>query len=270
MSRGTTQDTPLGTMRDLLQFGLGQPLRVHATHRSFTAPAYAAAAETIVGRLWAYDAALDLVVLETGNTSALPAGMQRAAAAFVHEQVGGPAAAQTSAASGALAGFKMVRGVAIASVEALSEEAYAAAQAADATYQPHTALSSVAPVPVESMEARGAAAVKKSSERAQQLGPKSVTDEGQRIFDALSKTLPCRWHDIHIIVLDEVVIGGPSYVTHSTYVPGLSREQLDGLLAEDRSGEDVPSVERAQAKAMTWQRVTKVVSGGGGLDARFL
>lgn len=53
---------------------------------------------------------------------------------------------------------------------------------------------------------------------------------------------------------------GPAYDTNSTYVPNLSREQIDKLLeGVELSPDEISKVERAQAKANTWQRVTKVV-----------
>ena len=36
-----------------------------------------------------------------------------------------------------------------------------------------------------------------------------VTQEAQDIFDALARTLPCRWQDRNIVVMDEVVIAAP-------------------------------------------------------------
>ena len=39
--------------------------------------------------------------------------------------------------------------------------------------------------------------------KAQAVG-EGVTQEAQNIYDSLAKTLPCRWEDKGIIVLDEV------------------------------------------------------------------
>lgn len=54
---------------------------------------------------------------------------------------------------------------------------------------------------------------------------------------------------------------GPSYSVSATYVPSLSRNQLERLLNDDDvdAVQIASHVERAKDKARTWLRVTKVV-----------
>ncbi|KAI5777635.1 anticodon-binding domain-containing protein [Geopyxis carbonaria] len=51
-------------------------------------------------------------------------------------------------------------------------------------------------------------ATKDEANRQMRVG-KGVTKEGQDIFDALSRTMPCRWHEKQIVVLDSVMITEP-------------------------------------------------------------
>jgi len=51
-------------------------------------------------------------------------------------------------------------------------------------------------------------AMREEQRRMMRVG-KGVTKEGQDIFDALSRTMPCRWHEKQIVVLDSVLISEP-------------------------------------------------------------
>jgi hypothetical protein len=71
-----------------------------------------------------------------------------------------------------------------------------------------TALPTVSRIHVERLHTREQVAIKEMGAQLQKIGV-GVTQEGQEIFDALSKTLPCRWHKETIVVLDEVLISPP-------------------------------------------------------------
>ncbi|KAJ1857032.1 hypothetical protein GGH12_001829 [Coemansia sp. RSA 1822] len=58
------------------------------------------------------------------------------------------------------------------------------------------------------IEARKARALVQAKERASRIGV-GVSEHAQSIFEALSKTLPCRWDQSRIIVLDEIAIDPP-------------------------------------------------------------
>ncbi|KAI9348368.1 anticodon-binding domain-containing protein [Pilaira anomala] len=66
----------------------------------------------------------------------------------------------------------------------------------------------VGPVSVEQLKVREADALKGFGNEVSKLGV-GVTKEGQDIFNALSKTLPCRWSKDTIVVMDEVLITPP-------------------------------------------------------------
>ena len=79
-------------------------------------------------------------------------------------------------------------------------------------------LSATAPPPSSSLEVlpavdlqrsreREAKAVRQAEVEALKIGV-GVSREGQQLFDALARTLPCRWDNQNIVVLDEV--GGGS------------------------------------------------------------
>ncbi|KAI8142079.1 anticodon-binding domain-containing protein [Fennellomyces sp. T-0311] len=63
-------------------------------------------------------------------------------------------------------------------------------------------------VHVDRLEQRESSGVKNMRQRVAKMGV-GVTKEAQDIFDALSKTLPCRWSNDTIVVLDEVLIEPP-------------------------------------------------------------
>lgn len=67
---------------------------------------------------------------------------------------------------------------------------------------------SIGPVSMEAATKREQAAVKKAKELRFTRGV-GVTREGQMVFDAIYKTLPCRWHEKSIIVFDEVRVDPP-------------------------------------------------------------
>ncbi|CAO3567864.1 unnamed protein product [Mortierella alpina] len=76
----------------------------------------------------------------------------------------------------------------------------------------HNIYSSVLPavgfVHLDRIRQREQQAVREAQAAAARIGV-GVSTAGQEIFDALSKTLPCRWAKESIVVMDEVIIAPP-------------------------------------------------------------
>jgi hypothetical protein len=91
-----------------------------------------------------------------------------------------------------------------------------------------------APLPIIDkgrQERRFETAVKAAQFVADNIG-ENVTEEAQEIFDALARTLPCRWKNQEIIVLDEISIPPP----YTTPAGGdeLFRERIKNVLVHER------------------------------------
>ncbi|KAF9346749.1 hypothetical protein BGX26_001742 [Mortierella sp. AD094] len=71
-----------------------------------------------------------------------------------------------------------------------------------------TALPAVGYVQLDKIQQREQQAVREVQAAAARIGV-GVTSIAQDIFDALSKTLPCRWAKDSIVVMDEVIISPP-------------------------------------------------------------
>lgn len=71
-------------------------------------------------------------------------------------------------------------------------------------------LEPVRPINVTAIAMREAHAVKADDARRARIGH-GVSRWAQEIFDALGKTLPVRWHQTSIIILDDVLLTGPNY-----------------------------------------------------------
>ncbi|KAI9668442.1 MAG: protein with role in RNA processing [Alyxoria varia] len=84
----------------------------------------------------------------------------------------------------------------------------ARAESTSATPNFADAQPAITPVDSKTLKAREEAAIRKAREQDAKRG-KGVGKEGQDIFDALDRTLPCRWADSTIVVNDAVLIAKP-------------------------------------------------------------
>mmetsp|Transcript_6662 Transcript_6662/g.19898 ORF Transcript_6662/g.19898 Transcript_6662/m.19898 type:complete len:175 (+) Transcript_6662:369-893(+) len=80
-------------------------------------------------------------------------------------------------------------------------------------------------------ERRFEASVKAAQFVADNIG-ENVTEQAQEIFDALARTLPCRWNDQVIVVLDEISIAPP--YTDPTGGDDGFRERIKNVLLHER------------------------------------
>ncbi|KAJ2747697.1 hypothetical protein GGI20_000346 [Coemansia sp. BCRC 34301] len=144
----------------------------------------------IEGLVYTYDVYSGVVALVSSLTSDDLADLQNSAGAS--PSVGG---------SRQRAQIHLVKAANIKAVEVLAAKV-------DGAKEDTFVMPEVRPVDTSVVEARKQRALNQAQERAQRIGV-GVSDRAQTIFEALSRTLPCRWSRDCIIVLDEVSIEPP-------------------------------------------------------------
>ncbi|KAJ1027482.1 hypothetical protein NDA18_003488 [Ustilago nuda] len=208
---------------------------------------------TLSGKLWAYDPSLGVVGLEC-ESMGLPPHLSSAPAAAASVAQASQTSRNKFAQPIAAVGFTIVK---VSEIKKIGLHQSTQASNGTSSRSGADSLTPIHPVSLKAAQSREADALKQSLSKVARTG-KDVSQLGQQIFDALSKTLPCRWHESHIIVMEEVVISGPGYDPASTNVPGYTQEQLQSFIHGTNKG---PIPEGAQSKANSWNRVTKVLQG---------
>ena len=144
----------------------------------------------ISGKLWAYDQSIGSIALETQPKPLEP---------FLASSPASAAASQLSSRSRNIAsntsttGFKIIKTSEVKKVEfsSASQAASSSSTAANGSSVSQAATSSITPLHAVSLpaaQAREANAVKQSRVKASKMGGKDVSELGQLVFDALSKT----------------------------------------------------------------------------------
>jgi len=87
-------------------------------------------------------------------------------------------------------------------------------------------LEPVRPIDPEAVKIREEQAVAADDARRARIG-QGVSRWAQEIFDALGKTLPVRWHQTSIIILDDVLLPGPFYRSEDVKVSGNNQDRLN-------------------------------------------
>ncbi|KAJ2063745.1 hypothetical protein GGI17_001531 [Coemansia sp. S146] len=129
----------------------------------------------------------------------------------------------------------LVKAANIKAVEVLAAQT----EAANGEKEEKFAMPEVRAVDTSVAEARKQRALIQAQERAQRIGV-GVSDKAQSIFEALSRTLPCRWSRDSIIVLDEVSIEPPYSVDscHELQPASFSLQRVKKVLQGELSRMD--------------------------------
>ncbi|KAF9429436.1 hypothetical protein BGZ76_001291 [Entomortierella beljakovae] len=155
--------------------------------------------EVFEGQVYAYDVIMNCICVSK------PASSASASANYYSPSLGNSNAPRSKFDFRILK-INHIKDVTPLPTENNKNNAISAANNASSPYA--TALPAVGFVQLDKLQQREQQAVRETQVAAARIGV-GVTDVAQEIFDALSKTLPCRWAKEQIVVMDEVVISPP-------------------------------------------------------------
>ena len=106
------------------------------------------------------------------------------------------------------------------------QTAYVASVVVESGPAPIVGLETLYPLNVPRIRTRERASIKRARQVASYIGV-GVTPEGQRLFDLMVKSLPCRWEKDVIVVLDSVQILPPYRVANMKPLTHATQRELD-------------------------------------------
>lgn len=197
-----TFTTPLPTTKDLTTL-LNLPLRITLVgEKGLTSPS-----RIIEGVLYTYDPTTSFLVLSTPSTAPTTPSTPTTPSMNTAQN---PLITKRS--------YHLIKSTQIISVVILS-------LIPDTNIiSPTEALKSIN---VKDLDAKVAKAVREDQKERARIGGEGVTEIGQSLFDALEKTLPVRWSNTSIIVMDEVIINAPY---HMKDVKGSKGERVERVI----------------------------------------
>lgn len=103
-------------------------------------------------------------------------------------------------------------------------------------------------VSIDKIRAKESTSIKKEKDKQKRI-TSGIPDEGHDIFDALNKTLPCKWKGVNIVVLEEILVEPPYQVVNVRLV----KETHGDLEEEDRLLARVKMVLAGERRKRGWE-----------------
>lgn len=196
-SNNTTNNMTIGPPRNIGLL-LGCPIKLKLVGPASTGASGGTNSNDrwVEGKVWCYDPLPGVIVLECPGSSSAAAG--------------GGGSSTDSSGKGKQT-YRMIKMNQIKEVQIGDKNSMEKIESSTTTSSiVNKILEPLKPININAVELREASAIKNDDARRARIGH-GVSRWAQEIFDALGKTLPVRWHQTSIVILDDVLLPGPLY-----------------------------------------------------------